>query len=133
MTWLEFLTNLSGIAQVTGNVIVLYYVLPAYRRTKHGAFILLGFAFMIATFDTVSDFTIGRDLMNPSSHLIYRTARRFSHLAVVGLETAAVVWLTQAYLRRFASLPPVVPARRMNSVLSENPVETKMEEPTQRT
>ena len=106
MTWLRLLSNLSAVVQITGNVIVMFYVFPAYRRTSHRAFLLIWLACLLGVFATICDHTIGLESMEPTQYLAYRTLRRITHFVDVGLDVVGVVWLTQSYLQRVTPLTP---------------------------
>ena len=109
MPWLTLLSNVSAFVYITADVVVLFYVLPAYRQTRQRAFVLIGFACLMGIFDTLCDHTIGRYRMATEDRVVYQTLRQFTHYATVFLETFGIVLLTQSYLRRFLTEPPSLP------------------------
>ncbi len=110
MPWLTFLSDVSMVLYMTADVVILFYVLPAYRQTRQRTFVLIGFACLIGIFDTFCDGTIGRYRMAAADRVIYQTLRRFTHIAALFLETFGIVLLTQSYLRRCLTEPPSLPA-----------------------
>ena len=109
MTWLIFLFHTSAVVHITANIIVMFYVFRAFRRTKHRAFLLIWFACLLGTFDTVYDHTIGLESMQHTQYVAFRTLRYFTYFAVVGLDATGIVWLTQSLLQRFPTPPPAPP------------------------
>ena len=112
MTWLTFLSNTSALVTITANVIVIFYVFPAFKQTKRRALVLLGSACLLGIFDTLCDHTIGSNRMAHDDYVIYRTLRWFAHLVATGLETTGIVLLTQSYLRSFQPEPPSLPEEK---------------------
>ena len=109
MTWLTFLFHTSAVVQITANIIVMFYVFPAFRRTKHRAFLLIWCACLLGTFDTVCDHTIGLEAMQHTQYVAFRTLRRLTYFTSVGLDAAGIVWLTQSFLQRFSIPSPNSP------------------------
>ncbi len=109
MTWLTFFFHTSAVVYITANVVVLYYVFPAFQLTKHRAFVLIGSACLLGIFDTIYDHTVGMQPMPHADYVITRTLRHFTNFAATGLDVAGVVWLTQSFLRRFSAEPPPLP------------------------
>lgn len=106
MAWLTFLFHTSLVVQVTANLVVLSYVLPAFKRTRHRAFLLISVAFMIGTFDTVCDHTIGLDSMPHAQYVVYRTLRRLTYFSTIVLGAMGLVLLTRSYLQLAEALLP---------------------------
>jgi hypothetical protein len=106
MTWLNFLANASWIIQITVNVIVLFCLYPAMKQTKHRAFLLLFFAYLLGTFDTIFDHTIGLAPMPAPEYMVYRTFRRFAYWADMMLGCAGMVLLIRSYLQLAPPPPP---------------------------
>jgi hypothetical protein len=96
--WLWILFYLSYAFTVIGDAIGIAVVWPAFKRTRHRAFLFLAAAFVLGIFDTICDHTIGTIEMAPAQWVAYRTLRRFSYYADIILLVAGVVLLTRSYL-----------------------------------
>jgi hypothetical protein len=83
---------------VVAAVTVLFAVAPAFKRTRHRAFLYLTFAFMLRIFDVVCDYTIGRFRMPHSQYVFYRTLRMSASFTTVILLATGVIILTRSYL-----------------------------------
>lgn len=109
MTWLAFLSNASAVLHITADVIIIYYVFPAFRQTGQRAFLLIGVACMVGAFDTVCDHTIAYYPMGPDERLIYRTLRTLTYFLAVVLDAIGSVLLVQSYLRLLQTKPLLPP------------------------
>lgn len=98
MTWLEFLRDAESTVQLCVNVVLLYALYPAYRRTRNVGLLLLGYGYLIGTFDTICDLTIGRDRMSAPVYTGYHTVRAFSYIIDVILCTVGLLLLLRAFL-----------------------------------
>jgi len=98
MTWLHFLYSAEGILQISANVVVLYCLYPAYKRTKHSGFLYLGFAYLIGTFDSICDQTIGLAHMVGTEYVVYHTERRLTYMVVVVLSLVGTLSLIRSFL-----------------------------------
>jgi hypothetical protein len=105
MTLLESLVLLSPVVTIAANITVLCFVIPAYKRTKNVAFLLLGCAALLGTFDTVCDHLVVMDshLRGAPNYTIYRTLRRFTYFATCILGAAGVVMLARNATSGFRS------------------------------
>lgn len=101
MILLDFLVGLSPVVTITANVSVLFYVTPAFKRTRNLAFLFLGCAALLGTFDTVCDHTVGLDSYRHggSGYVAYRSLRRLTYIADCVLGAAGIVLLAQAALK----------------------------------
>ena len=112
MGWLHFLSYVSYAVTVIADMIGLYVIWPAYKRTRHRAFLLLSAAFALGIFDTICDHTIGLMHMSFWEYLPYRTLRRLAYFADVILGLMGVILLTRSYLSSIGKTdegkPPVV-------------------------
>jgi hypothetical protein len=98
MNWLHFLFNAEGAIQICVNVVVLYALFPAYKQTKHKGFLLLFYAYLIGTFNTICDHTIGLSNMSGASYVAYHSERRLAYIADCILATAGVLLIIRSYL-----------------------------------
>jgi hypothetical protein len=105
MTLLPVLVALSPVITITANVTILYYTIPAFKRTKNRAFLWLGFAALLGTFDTVCDYTLAVDLSrkSPSDYVTYRTLRKFTYFADCGFGALGIVLLARAAMSEIHS------------------------------
>jgi uncharacterized membrane protein len=109
MSWLTLLYYVNYAITVVTGVAVLFAVAPAYKRTRHRAFLYLTFAFMLRLFDIVCDYTIGRFRMPHGEHVAYRTLRMFASFATVILLTVGIIMLTRSYLASSQSKSDATP------------------------
>jgi hypothetical protein len=105
------LTFLSFVVAVSANVAVIFNFIPAFRRTKNRAFVLIGFAALLGEFDTVCDHTIAIDMRGNPAYATYRIARRFTFMAGCVLGTAGVILLARA-AGTFPKTNPSLPENR---------------------
>src|ERR1700728_1360808 len=98
MRFLEILTPLSPLITITANVAILFYTIPAFKRTGNRAFLWLGLAALLGTFDTVCDYTIGFDIIRKAhaDYLTYRTLRKLTYFADCALNATGIVLLARA-------------------------------------
>jgi hypothetical protein len=98
MSWLALLSYVNYALTVVTGVCILFAVAPAYKRTRHRAFLYLTFAFILRLFDIVCDYTIGQFRMPHEQYVVYRTLRISASFATVILLTAGIIMLTRSYL-----------------------------------
>jgi hypothetical protein len=98
VTWLEFLRNAELTVLICANVVLLYSVYPAYKRTRNVGLLLLGYGYLISTFVTVCDLTIGRDRMSAPVYNGYHTVRAFCYIIDAVLCTVGLLLLLRAFL-----------------------------------
>lgn len=105
MTLSESLTLFSPIITVTANVAVLYYVVPAFKRTRNRAFLWLGCAALLGTFDTLLDCTVGVDLhrKSRSEYETFRILRRCTYFGDCAFSATGIILLAQAAVARIPS------------------------------
>jgi hypothetical protein len=101
MTLYQVLVPLTPVLTITANVVVLFYTIPAFKRTGNRAFLWLGFAALLGTFDTVCDYTIGLDLHRKahSDYLTYRALRKLTYCADCAFGATGIVLLARAAVR----------------------------------
>ena len=109
MSLLTFLSNTDAVIHITADVVVIFYVFPAFRQTGQRAFVLIGSACLLGMFNTVCDHTIGRYPMASTDYLLYRTLRHLTYYVTVIFDTIGIVLLVQSYLRHFQAKPPGLP------------------------
>jgi protein-S-isoprenylcysteine O-methyltransferase Ste14 len=97
-TWLKILFYTSYAITVIADVTVLFAVWPAYKRTRHRAFLYIAAALVLGIFDTVCDHTLGQSDMSPAQYIPYRTIRRFAYFADIILWATGLILLTRSYL-----------------------------------
>ena len=93
-----FLYYLIYAVTIIAAVTVLFAVAPAFKRTRHRAFLYLTFAFMLTIFDKICDYTIGRFRMPHSQYVTYHTLRYCASFAAVILLATGIIILTCSYL-----------------------------------
>jgi hypothetical protein len=79
------------------NVTILFYVVPAFKRTKNRAFLWIACASLLGTFDTVCDYTIGIGSYRRGhpEYVTYRTFRKFTYFADCIFAATGVVLLAR--------------------------------------
>ena len=102
MAWLRFLNQLSLMLTVGADVLILFYVYPAFQRTRNKAFVLLGIACVLGIIDTVYDHVAVTGRMTDPGYILARTFRRFTYFANVILSTTGTLMLVQSYLSKAA-------------------------------
>src|SRR6516162_2523334 len=102
-SWLSALYDSSFLISFVVDVVVLACVIPAYKRTKHVAFLYLMFSYLLAILGTTSDHTLGHWLMTREQYIQYRTIRSFSHFAVNILLAAGIISFARTYCSMFRS------------------------------
>ncbi len=103
MTLSQILYYLNTVVSVLCNVAVLFYVVPAYQRSKNRAFLLLGASALISLFSIIFHGTIASK-MSPDAHRIYGVLVQLMYTAASGCYMTAVVLLCRPIL---AQLSPV--------------------------
>jgi hypothetical protein len=98
--WLRFLFHVSYAVTVIADITVLFFVWPAYKRTRQRAFLFLALAFAVGVFDTICDHTIGLIRMGHTDLIAYRTLRNVAHYGVIIFGAVGVILLTRLYLAR---------------------------------
>jgi hypothetical protein len=101
LKWPDLLFDLSLVITVGADVVVLYYSLAAFRRTKQIAFLLLTFSCGLDIIISVYDHTIGSQVSRTNHYIVFTTIRRFTYFATTVLWAAGTVLLTRAYLNSF--------------------------------
>jgi hypothetical protein len=99
MEWLRFIYNAGWVLQICANVVLLYSIYPAYKRTKHRAFLFLGYAYLISIFNTICDQTIGHNRMAGAGYFAYHTERGLAYIADTVLFTIGILLLVHPYLK----------------------------------
>ena len=94
-----FLYNAAWLIEIGAAVIILYYVFPAYKRTRHVGLLLLSFSSAIWAFDTICDHTIGQTPMTGLAYYGYRALRYSTYIAETILYTVGVLLLLRSFLR----------------------------------
>ena len=102
MAWLRFLNQLSLVISVGTDVLILFYVYPAFQRTRNKAFVLIAIACVLGIIDTVYDHIVVTTGMSNSDYIFARTFRRFTYFANVVLSTPGTIMLVQSYLSKGA-------------------------------
>jgi hypothetical protein len=94
MTWTSFVFDVSMVVTIICNVVVFYYVLPAYRRTKNRAFMWLTISSLLGIFGSVMLHTIGRQHLSHNDYIAYYTLRNLTYFIEAILGTVGLVQLT---------------------------------------
>jgi purine-cytosine permease-like protein len=97
MTWLKFISSAEWVVQICANVVILCALYPLYKRTKNIAFLLLGYGYLIGTFNTICDQTIGLEHMTSAVYVGYRILRRLAYIADCLLCTAGLLLLLRTF------------------------------------
>jgi hypothetical protein len=96
--WLSILYYISYAVTVVADIACLTVVWPAFKRTRHRAFLLLAAGSALGIFDTICDHTLGTIEMPRGQYVAFRTLRRFTYYADVILIVTGIILLTRAYL-----------------------------------
>jgi hypothetical protein len=96
--WFSALSDSYFVITLIVDAVVLTCLIPAYRRSRHPAFLYLMFAYLIGIFLITADYTIGQWHMSHNELVQYRTLRYFLYFADVLLSAAGVITLTRSYL-----------------------------------
>jgi len=99
MTWLQFLNTAEWLSVIGVNVTVLYCIYPIYKRTRSRALVLLGYAYLIGTFDVVCNHTIGAERMTYKIAVTYRTFHYLIYIGVTLLGGIGLLKLLNAFLK----------------------------------
>src|ERR1700677_1241814 len=99
MTWTSFVFDVSMIVTISCNVVVFYYVLPAYKRTKNQAFMWLTFSSLLGIFTSVMMHTIGLQHLSHNDYAAYYTLRNLTYFAAAILGAIGIVQLTLPFVR----------------------------------
>lgn len=85
---------------------VLWFVLPAYSRTRHVGFLLIAIASAVGIAGTIWDHTVGQRSMDDGQLATYTTLRYLRYFIDSVLYGIGMIALTRTFLRRFdRSLP----------------------------
>jgi hypothetical protein len=96
--WLQFLSYASYAITVIFDIAALVVVWPAFKRTRHKAFLLLAAGCALGVFDTICDHTIGLTHMPLGQYVLYRTLRRFAYFTDIVVTMLGIILLTRSYL-----------------------------------
>jgi hypothetical protein len=103
MNWVHFFYFAGHLLQIIANVIILYKIFPLYKRTKQLSFLLLFYAYLIGTFDTICDLTIGQNKMVGSTYIAYYSMRRLAYISDIVLFLIGFLLLLDSYIRYYES------------------------------
>lgn len=101
-TWFNIFFYTGYAITVIAGVTALFCVWPAYKQTRHRAFLFLAAAFALGVFDAICDHTLGVMKMAPSEQKVYLIVRDLAYYATSILPAVGVILLTRSYL---AALP----------------------------
>jgi len=104
MTWLEFLHKLSLMIGLGVDAVILYYVVPAFRRTRNIAFLFIAIACVVSVIGTVSDCTVDYRGLSESDYILFKTLRYFGYCLDFIFWAIGVVLLVRTAL---AGLQPI--------------------------
>ena len=96
--------QISAAITIVANLIVLRFLIPAYKIDRHKGILLIIFAYMIGTFDTVLDHTVSIKSMHHNQLLWFYFLRKGTYIANVILSTVGIIY-TVRYLIKIRESP----------------------------
>ena len=103
MTLNTFLFNARWITFIASNVTVLYFLYPAYKRTKSLAIALLFYGYLLGTFLEITSRTIGKTHMTHVEWIGYWTLWDLTYIATCIIGATGFIVLLRDYLKLHAS------------------------------
>jgi hypothetical protein len=104
----HFLYNAAVTAQIAGAVIVLYYLYPAYKRTKNKGLACIGFGYMLALFLKFFSFLIPSKSLG-SSYYWYYNLIQLVFIAELVAFPVGFIMLLRSWMRLEAALTLTCP------------------------
>jgi len=98
MAWLDFLYNLSLLITVGADILVLCYVVPAFRRSKNRAFLFIAIACVVGIIDTICDHAVDARSLSESGYIVFRTFLRCGYFTDITFWALGIVSLTRTVL-----------------------------------
>jgi uncharacterized membrane protein len=100
----HILVHLSIILTICADVVVLFFVYPAYKKTRNLGLALLFFAYLIGVYDMISDYTFGRSHMpTPGSFQAWFLLRELGRYTSTILGAAGLIILVNSFVRSFSA------------------------------